>query len=135
MPLRKFNTFPKLNRETFMPKVSKLFPVFSVRNLDVALGYYQEKLGFSLAWTWGQPATRAGVTLDDIEIQLDAIGAGAPPGPSVVYCHMTEVEVYYRACISRGAVFAMELGERPWGMIDFRAIDPDGNRIGFGSEL
>lgn len=118
-----------------MQQVTKLFPVFAVRDLDAAIDFYRGKLGFSVAWTWGTPATRAGVILDSIEIQLDCAGAGAPPGPSVVYCHMTGVESYYAACIARGVSPVLELGERPWGMVDFRVVDPDGNRIGFGSEV
>lgn len=118
-----------------MQRVTKLFPVFAVSALDAAIEFYQSKLGFSLAWTWGTPATRAGIALDDIEIQLDCTGVGAPPGPSVVYCHMSGVESYYATCKARGVSFALELGERPWGMLDFRVTDPDGNRIGFGSQL
>lgn len=118
-----------------MQRVTKLFPVFAVSALDAAIEFYQSKLGFSLAWTWGTPATRAGVALGDIEIQLDCTGVGAPPGPSVVYCHMSGVESYYAACKARGVSFALELGERSWGMLDFRVTDPDGNRIGFGSQL
>lgn len=118
-----------------MKQVTKLFPVFAVSDLAAALEFYQNILGFTVAWTWGTPATRAGVALDYIEIQLDGSQTGAPPGPSVVYCHMTGVESYYNDCKARGANFAVELGERPWGMVDFRVEDPDGNRIGFGSAL
>jgi len=116
-----------------MPEATRLFPVFAVGDLDAAIAFYRDKLGFSVAWTWGSPATRAGVALDDIEIHLDSAGAGAPPGPSVVYCHMTGVESYHAACQARGVAFALDLGERPWGMVDFRVMDPDGNRVGFGS--
>ena len=118
-----------------MPHVTKLFPVFLVSDLDSAIDFYMEKLGFSLAWKWGTPTTRAGVSIGDIEIQLDSAGAGAPPGSSVVYCHMTDVASYFASCKDRGAPFTLELGERPWGMVDFRVEDPDGNRIGLGSEL
>lgn len=118
-----------------MQQVTKIFPVFAVSDLDAAIEFYQDKLGFSIAWTWGTPATRAGIALNDIEIQLDCAGAGTPPGPSVAYCHMTGIESYYAACKARGTSFALELGERPWGMVDFRVIDPDGNRVGFGSQL
>jgi catechol 2,3-dioxygenase-like lactoylglutathione lyase family enzyme len=118
-----------------MQRVTKLFPVFAVSDLAAAIEFYQSKLGFSVAWTWGAPATRAGVTLDDIEIQLDCAGGGARPGPSVVYCHMTGVKSYYAVCIARGASFVLELGERPWGMLDFRVKDPDGNQVGFGERL
>jgi len=116
-----------------MKQVTRLFPVFAVSDLGAALDFYQRVLGFTVAWTWGTPATRAGVALDDIEIQLDETQNGTPGGPSVVYCHMTGVESYYAECKARGADFTLELGQRPWGMMDFRIEDPDGNRIGFGS--
>lgn len=118
-----------------MREATRLFPVFAVSDLDAAIEFYRSKLGFSLAWTWGSPATRAGVSLDGVEIQLDCAGEGAPPGPSVVYCHMSDVKSYFAACKARGVLIALELGERPWGMVDFRVVDPDGNRIGFGSQL
>jgi uncharacterized glyoxalase superfamily protein PhnB len=118
-----------------MKRVTRVFPVFAVNNLGVALEYYRDKLGFTIAWTWGEPASRAGVALDDIEIQIEDAGHGAPSGPSVVYCHMTRVEDYYKACRARGADIVMDLGNRPWGMRDFRVRDPSGNRIGFASPL
>lgn len=116
-----------------MPQVARLFPVLAVRDLDAALAFYQDRLGFSVGWTWGDPATRAGVILDGMEIQLDCAVAGAPSGPSVVYCDMPDAGTYYAACKARGTSFALELGPRPWGMTDFRVEDPDGNRLGFGS--
>ena len=58
-------------------------------------------------------------------------GLGAPPGPSVVYCHMSGVQEYYEACRRHGADVAVELGDRPFGLRDFRVLDPSGNRIGF----
>ncbi len=109
-----------------MPEVTKLFPVFAVRDLQEATDYYCKKLGFSLEWTWGVPPTRAGVSLNEIEIHLDAADMGAPPGPSVVYCHMTGVDEYYHACCERGANIALELEGRAWGMKDFRTVDPSG---------
>jgi len=116
-----------------MSRVTRLFSVFTVLDLEEAVAYYKDKLGFVVSWTWGKPVSRAGVALDDVEIQLEGAGLGAPPGPSVVYCHMNDVDTYYEACRSRGATIAMEIGDRPWGMRDFRVIDPSGNRIGFGA--
>jgi uncharacterized glyoxalase superfamily protein PhnB len=118
-----------------MKRVTTVFPVFAVRNLQDALEYYRDKLGFTIAWTWGDPVSRAGVVLDDIEIQLEGGGPGAPAGPSVVYCHMTGVDEYYEACRARGVDIALDLGDRPWGMRDFRVRDPSGNRIGFASPV
>jgi uncharacterized glyoxalase superfamily protein PhnB len=111
--------------------VSRVIPIFAVNDLEVAMRYYRDNLGFTIAWTWGEPAQRAGVVIDDIEIQLVAPGPGDPPGPAVVYCHMTGLDEYYAACRARGAKIALELGHRPWGVRDFRVVDPDENRIGF----
>ncbi len=116
-----------------MPRVTKVFPVFTVLNLEEAIAYYCDKLGFALEWEWGDPVQRAGVSLDDIEIQLECGGLGAPDGASVVYCHMIDVDTYYTDCRKRGATIAMEIGDRPWGMRDFRMFDTSGNRIGFAS--
>jgi catechol 2,3-dioxygenase-like lactoylglutathione lyase family enzyme len=116
-----------------MAASTRIFPVFAVADLEAAVDFYRRRLGFDLAWTWGEPAVRAGVAFHDIEIHLDASGRGGPPGPSVAYCHVDDVSTYHRQCAERGVEFALDLGERPWGMIDFRVLDPDGNRLGFGS--
>jgi catechol 2,3-dioxygenase-like lactoylglutathione lyase family enzyme len=116
-------------------RVIRASPVLAVRDLDEALGYYRDKLGFAVSWKWGTPPSRAGVSLDDIELQLEGGGFGAPPGPSVVYCLMTGVDTYFEECRARGATFHIELGDRPFGMRDFRVQDPSGNRIGFGEAI
>ncbi|MGJ3241714.1 MAG: VOC family protein [Opitutales bacterium] len=115
-----------------MAQITDLFPVFAVTDLEASLDFYRSKLGFSIKWTWGEPATRAGVGLGKFEIQLASAGVGAPPGPSFVYCHTTDVRAYYEALKRRGAAFSLDLGERPWGMVDFRVKDQDDNQIGFG---
>lgn len=106
--------------------------MLAVHDLDEAMRFYRDRLGFAIAWTWGEPLQRVGVVLDDIELQLVGDdGPGRPPGPGVVYCHMVGIDEYFMACRERGASIALELGERPWGARDFRVIDPSGNRIGF----
>ena len=115
--------------------VAKAFPILAVRNLEEAIAYYRDRLGFSVAWVWGTPPVRAGVALHDVEIQLDASGSGSPDGPSVVYCHMRGVSEYYDHCRDSGATILFELEDRPLGARDFRVVDPSGNRIGFASPL
>lgn len=111
--------------------IEQAFPVFAVKNLAESIAYYRDCLGFNLTWTWGEPAHRAGVVLQGFEIQLDASGSPPPGGPSVVYCHMHGVDEYYAHCRGSGAKILFELEERPWGMRDFRVVDPSGNRLGF----
>ncbi|MFN0067423.1 MAG: VOC family protein, partial [Limisphaerales bacterium] len=54
-----------------------------------------------------------------------------PPAPGQVYIHMRKIEVYYRQLLDRGARITLPLALRPWGMKDFRVVDPDGNQLGF----
>lgn len=116
-------------------RTTKLFPVFSVRNVEEAIAYYRDRLGFTVAWTWGSPISRAGVALDVVEIQLDELEAGETATSSMAYCHMPDVDAYYEACCARGASITMPIADRPWGMRDFRIVDPSGNRLGFASPL
>lgn len=57
---------------------NKVFPVFLARDLDEAIAYYRDKLGFTIAWMWGEPTSRVGVALGDIESRLEGAGFGAP---------------------------------------------------------
>ena len=113
----------------------KIFPVFAVANIDEALDFYCGRLGFETVWSFGDPLHRAGVAKQDVEIHLDAEPAGAPPGPSVVYCHMDDASAYFRELKANGVDFLFELEDRSWGMRDFRVEDPFGNRLGFASKI
>ncbi len=65
------------------PILSAMSPVLAVNDLQVALDHYRDVLGFEVTWTWGDPASRAGVARDGFELQLAA--QYGPPGTSVVY--------------------------------------------------
>jgi len=75
-----------------------------------------------------------GKSKDGYEIQLDASGSG-PTGISVVYFHIVNVAEYFEQCEERGATIELSLGERTFGMRDFRVLDPSGNRLGFGEAV
>ncbi len=45
---------------------------------------------------------------------------------------MTGVDAYYDQTIIAGAKVAMPLADRPYGMRDFRIVDPSGNELSFG---
>ncbi len=119
-------------------RFTSIHPVLAVSDLEGALAYYRDRLGFSVSWQWGDgsgPAVRAGVERDGLEIQLVADGRFAPETASVVYVHVRGVDAYYRACVERGAEITMPLADRPFGMRDFRVVDPSGNALGFGEPM
>ena len=116
-------------------------PVFLVSDLTVATKFYCDVLGFEKKWAWGEPEIRVGVGSQagpggqSVEINLINDPASGPSGTSFVYFHVTDIEALYQRCLEHGAEVYLELGDRDWGMKDFRVSDPFGNRMGFGEVL
>ncbi|MBQ4835819.1 VOC family protein [Pseudoalteromonas luteoviolacea] len=115
-------------------KVTLMNPVLAVNDLQLSLEYFQNALGFTVTWIWGEPTIRAGVALDGFELQLDASGGG-PTGISVIFFHVTNLDEYYESCVSNGANIELEIADRSFNVRDFRVLDPSGNRLGFGAPL
>lgn len=115
------------------PQITLMNPILTITDLDRAVNFYCEMLGFEVTWKYGDPPLRAGVARDGFEMQL----AGGPSdfGPCMVYFLVTDVDGYYRECVQRGAKIETEIGDRPFQVRDFRILDPDGNKVGFGQPL
>lgn len=106
-------------------------PILSVNELSDALVYYQRVLGFQVGWTWGDPPRLASVCRDDVELNL-AQAADGNPTSSRVYVYAAGVDTYYDQVTRAGARVAVPLADRPYGMRDFRIVDPSGNELSFG---
>jgi uncharacterized glyoxalase superfamily protein PhnB len=107
-------------------------PVLAVDDLAKDLSYYVEQLGFTVSWKWEEPAVRAGVARDGLELQLVSDQRFAPACPSRVYFSVLGVDAYYAECLAGGATIELPLDDRPFGMRDFRVVDRSGNVLGFG---
>lgn len=119
-----------------MVKFMGMQPVLAVTVLSTDLEYYQEQLGFEIAWEWGEPAVRAGVVRDALELQLVSDGRFSPECPSRVYFLVRGVDAYYAECQKRGAEIQMPLEDRTsFGMRDFRVTDRSGNVLAFGEPI
>ena len=80
----------------------------------------------------GDPPHLASVCRNRVEINLEQRGTASAVGPSKVYFQMSGVDEYYRLVTRAGATVAVPLGDRPYGMRDFRLQDPAGNALSFG---
>lgn len=106
-------------------------PILAVDDLTAALDYYRNTLGFEIAWTFGDPVQLASVCRDGVAINLSMMQPGAF-GPSRIYVHITGIDAYYAGVVAAGANVTIAIGNRDYGMRDFRVVDPDGNQISFG---
>jgi uncharacterized glyoxalase superfamily protein PhnB len=112
-------------------KLGNATPIFRVADLALALDWYQSVLGFQVAWTWGDPADHAGVCRDSAQINL-VVEPGAQPRISRAYFETRGVDAYYNRVSRAGGQIAVALGDRPYGMRDFRVVDAAGNELSFG---
>jgi len=106
-------------------------PILSVSDLAQAINYYQRILRFKLEWKWGEPPYLASVCRDHVEVNL-CLSSQPTLAASKVYFQMVGVDAYYSELTRAGAKVAVSLGDRPYGMRDFRIVDPSGNELSFG---
>lgn len=111
---------------------TSLTPVFTVDDVAAALDHYTRVLGFTVAWTWGEPAERAAVRRDGVEIMLSRRGTADDHGPSRAYVQVRGIDALHATMAAAGAAIEVGLGDRGYGMRDFHIVDPGGNRISFG---
>jgi catechol 2,3-dioxygenase-like lactoylglutathione lyase family enzyme len=110
-------------------------PILAVGDISRNERYYVEQLGFAVTWRWGEPPVRVGVARDGFELQLVSDHRFAPSCPTRVYFLVRGVDSFYEECLARGAEIDLELGDRSFGMRDFRVEDLSGNVLGFGEAI
>lgn len=108
-------------------------PVFQVSNLDAALKYYTEVLGFTEDFRFGD---YAGVQLGEACIHLSGHSIhDRPVGGGTAYIFCDEVDGFWGTIKSHGAQVKTEPQDYPYGMRDFMVVDLDGNHLSFGCEV
>lgn len=113
-----------------VPMFEAVTPRLPVRDVENALAFYVDKLGFRLGWKWGEPATHANVCRDSISFDLIML----PPercGTALAYVQLNGVDAYFSELKARN-IEVGDVADRPYGMRDFEVIDPCGNRLAFG---
>jgi uncharacterized glyoxalase superfamily protein PhnB len=113
-------------------RLRTLSPIFQVADMERAIAFYRDVLGFDVGWSVGEPARLASLCRDGLEIVLEL---SAQPVPSHVYIAMDGVDDYFAGITSVGAREVVPLADREYGMRDGRVADPDGNQLGLGEPL
>lgn len=94
-------------------------PVLSVIDLERAILWYERVLGFSLAWTSGEPRAVASVCRGQAKLNLGTRGALGPAGPSQIYLRVSPVASVWKHVLETAAEVVSPLAERSYGMRDF----------------
>jgi catechol 2,3-dioxygenase-like lactoylglutathione lyase family enzyme len=122
-----------------MATLTGVSPVLLVSDLDRAVDYYRDKLGFECA-VYGDPPDFATAARDEATILL----ALCPDPTRIVpnwrivdkvwnaYIRVNDVESVYAEVQARGAPIDYTLYDAPSGFREFGVQDPDGHDIAFG---
>lgn len=110
-------------------------PFLGTDDLPATLAFYQEKLGFDLAWEWGSPLEVAAVCRDQVEITFTCRSDARPGGISRIYIGIDAIDAYHAHLLQAGVTIDVPIDDRPYGMRDFSVVDPTGNVLTFGQRL
>ena len=117
------------------PVFHSVMPSLPVADVDQAIAYYREVLGFSLDFRNG--SNFAIVARDGVQLGLQAVHvSGLTPGDGRCYCKLSSgIDSLYSGYRSGGIDVLHELRDESYGMREFMIADLDGNKVNFGQPI
>ena len=109
-----------------------LMPRLPVTDMDRSIAYYEEALGFRLAWRT-EDGTLAALASGEIEmLLLSPWSSDAPPPRFSAYAYVDDPDGLCAEYEQAGADIVDPVASRSYGMRDFVVRDPDGHRFTLG---
>ncbi len=128
---------PALSR----PALHAAEPQLFVADIAASCAFYTSKLGFAVAFTYGEPPYYAQVFRDGARLNLrcvtvPVIDPQVRDSEHLLAASITldDASTLFRAFQAAGVHFHQCLREEPWGARTFVVRDPDGNLILFSGE-
>ena len=117
-----------------IPALPGVVPEIPVSDVVAATAYYRDKLSFSVDWLEADIAL-AGISRDQCRLFLAGPAFRKENGngsPVLIWLNLNskgEVDDLHRAWRSTKAILLSEPESKPYGLHEFTAADPDGNRF------
>ena len=112
-----------------------------VADVAAACAFYMSKLGFAVAFTYGEPAfygqVRRGAARLNLRMVREPVFVGDVRereellSASITVATAAAIVTLSREFQAADVRFAQPLKEEPWGARTFVVVDPDGNRVLF----
>src|SRR5258708_40217729 len=107
--------------------------VFTVTNVTESAAYYRDKLGFDIAFQYGEPTFYIGLCSGGVTLHLIAAAkAPRPPGHRAVSIFVDDVDALHGELVKRGATVLTAPQDSDYGRRDFDVGALDGNMNSFG---
>ena len=107
--------------------------ILPVGDLDAAIDFYTTKLGFGLAFKWGNPPSMAGVNIGNVQIFLH-LGTPNPNGCGM-YFVIGDADELYEFHKANGVEIVVTPDDRNYGLRDYGVRDLNGYKLDFGHRL
>ena len=114
-------------------------PTLFVSDVEATCRFFEDRLGFSTVFTYGQLPFYGLVGRDEARIAIRhadmPVFAGDVRERQALLCvniGVQNLKALYGEYRAAGVAFFQELKRHPWGAQDFVVADPDGNLIAFG---
>jgi predicted enzyme related to lactoylglutathione lyase len=125
-----------------MARLTGVSPVLLVSDIDRAVAYWRDRLGFECE-VYGEPPDFVVAQRDAAVILMALCDDPAKIVPNWrivdnvwnVFIRVDDVEAIYAEVQERGAGIDYTLYDAPSGFLEFGAQDPDGHDIAFGQRL
>jgi catechol 2,3-dioxygenase-like lactoylglutathione lyase family enzyme len=114
-----------------------------VADIKASCDFYTEKLGFAVAFFYGDPPFYGQVTRDNAKLNLRVVGEPVFVGDvreregllsaSLTVATAEEIKQLFLSYQAAGVLFSQKLKKEPWGARTFVVRDPDGNLILFAA--
>lgn len=108
-----------------MPTFGRIAPSVPVADMDRALAFYRDVLGFAVTFTNGNPICFAALKQGDAELHLGVQPAKA--GSFHAHLMIDELDPIYERLQQAGTTIKQPPKRQPWGLRDIVIADPDGN--------
>lgn len=102
-------------------------------DLDAAVNFYTNKLGFWLAFKWGEPPSMAGVNLGQVQLFLE-YGEPSPKG-CYLYFVINDADAFQEFHRNNGVEIVQPIADRDYGLRDYSIRDLHGYVLSFGHRL
>lgn len=111
--------------------LKQIMPELPVNDVPAAVAHYREVFGFGVNYAQDDIGV---MDRDTCRILLVA-RTGLHTGIGSAYIYVDDADALFAEFQSAGALLLARPVDHPWGLRDFVAVDPDGNRITFGQPL
>ena len=114
-------------RDPFVPRFGRVAPTIPVTDIDRALRFYRDLLGFTVVFTNGNPVCFAVIIQGQAELHLSVRPVAA--GSAHIHLMVDDLAGIHDLLRQTGIPIRQPPTVQPWGLRDLIVADPDGNSL------